>query len=86
MPRQCLESALQAANGHAIYGYILERLWLHMFGAPFMLPAAQAVRHLEDFAAPPAQFAPAVQPLPRLSLARRVVVRLKRRAVAWKQS
>jgi hypothetical protein len=27
----------QAANGHAVYGYVLERLWLHLFGAPFCL-------------------------------------------------
>jgi len=34
-----LEGLRRAALGHEVYGYVLERLWLHLFGADFLLPA-----------------------------------------------
>lgn len=29
----------QASLGHEVYGYVIERLWLHLFAEPFVLPA-----------------------------------------------
>ena len=34
----------EASLGHAVYGYILERMWLHLFGADFELPLPVAQR------------------------------------------
>jgi|GEM_PF-1118401 len=39
-PRKSLEIAYQATLGRPVYGYVLERLWLHLFGAEFDTPAA----------------------------------------------
>jgi hypothetical protein len=50
-PRQSLEITYQATLGRAVYGYMLERMWLHFFGAEFDTPVASRV--------------PAEQPLPR---------------------
>jgi hypothetical protein len=70
------ELALEAANSHPMYGYILERLWLHLFGEPFLLPALGAPRaELLDGAAA-RRFVP---PARKKSLARRVVPALRRR-------
>jgi hypothetical protein len=38
IPRPSLELLTRAMSGHAVYGYVLERLWLHLFGCPFVLP------------------------------------------------
>ncbi len=40
LPRSCLKKMLALAFGDPIYGYIYERLWLHLFGLPFGMPAA----------------------------------------------
>ena len=37
IPQESLELLLKAANSHHIYGYIIERLWLHLCGEPFLL-------------------------------------------------
>jgi hypothetical protein len=42
-PRKSLEIAYQATLGRAVYGYMLERLWLHFFGAEFDTPVASRV-------------------------------------------
>jgi hypothetical protein len=34
----------EAAIGHQVYGYILERMWLHLFGAEFELPLPSVQR------------------------------------------
>ncbi len=36
----CLDLLRMAALNHQVYGYVLERLWLHLFGEPFLLPVA----------------------------------------------
>ena len=83
-PRRSLELALEAANAHSMYGYVLERLWLHMFGEAFLLPAPEMA---EASPAPsPSRFAPAEKYAPRKPLHRRVVPGLKRRIVAWAES
>ena len=80
MPRRSLELALQAANGHEAYGYILERLWLHMLGEPFLLPALDPVPYHEDLGNLAARF---VLPAPKKPLHRRVVPAIKRRVAHW---
>ncbi len=37
MSPDSLELVLKAANSHHIYGYVIERLWLHLCGEPFVL-------------------------------------------------
>lgn len=37
IPSESLELLLKAANSHHVYGYIIERLWLHLCGEPFLL-------------------------------------------------
>ena len=39
VPEAALASLRRASLGHEVYGYVLERLWLHLFGAGFVLPA-----------------------------------------------
>ena len=84
-PRRSLELALEAANAHQTYGYILERLWLHMFGQPFQLDAAPSKsgtaegRPGSGFVAQPAP--PAVP-----ALHRRIVPAVKRRILSWAQA
>lgn len=80
MPRRSLELALEAANGHKAYGYILERLWLHMLGEPFLLPALDPVPYHEDLGNLAARF---VGPDPKKPLHLRVVPAIKRRVAHW---
>ena len=40
LPQQSLADLRRASLGHEVYGYVLERLWLHLFGMGFLLPAA----------------------------------------------
>ncbi len=86
LPRRSLELALEAANGHQTYGYILERLWLHMLGEPFRLgamgakPGAGGERH------GPGRFAAQPAPAPQPALHRRIVPAVKRRIAAWAQA
>ena len=82
LPRRSLELALEAANAHHMYGYVLERLWLHMFGQPFLLPAASPQRFEENLSKLTSRFAP--RPTPRhLPLRQRIVPAAKRRIAAW---
>ena len=37
IPAKSLDLLLKAANSHHVYGYIIERLWLHLCGEPFLL-------------------------------------------------
>ena len=83
MPRRSLELALEAANGHKVYGYILERLWLHMAGEPFLLPASDPAPYPEKFEALPTRF---VLPDPKKPLHLRAVSALKRRVARWAAS
>lgn len=41
LPRESLSVIYKASLGHPVYGYIIERMWLHFFGAEFSLPKAQ---------------------------------------------
>lgn len=36
---RALQRTRQGALRPACFGYVIERLWLHLFGAPFVLPA-----------------------------------------------
>jgi hypothetical protein len=39
LPRETLDFLIQFSTaGIAAYGYILERMWLHLMGADFILP------------------------------------------------
>ena len=80
MPRRSLELALEAANGHKVYGYILERLWLHMVGEPFLLPASDPMPYFEELEVLPTRFA---LPDPKKPLHLRVVPAIKRRVADW---
>ncbi|MBB5573540.1 MULTISPECIES: hypothetical protein [Rhizobium] len=42
-PRKSLEITYQATLGMPVYGYMLERMWLHFFGAEFDVPVAPKV-------------------------------------------
>ena len=39
MPAPALAQLRRTALGHEVYGYVLERMWLHLFGMEFLLPA-----------------------------------------------
>ena len=39
LPGESLAALRRAALGHEVYGYVLERMWLHLFGMDFILPA-----------------------------------------------
>ncbi len=83
-PRGSLELALEAANAHSMYGYVLERLWLHMFSEAFLLAAPEAAE--ASPASLPSRFVPPVGYGPRKPLHRRVIPGLKRRIVSWAQT
>lgn len=83
IPRKSLELALQAANGHQVYGYILERLWLHICGEAFRLPAQMRLIEMGDIASPSSRFWP---PSPMKSPFQRVMPAIKRRVSRWSQS
>ncbi len=44
VPAEALANLRRAALGHEVYGYVLERLWLHLFGLPFTQPALLPAR------------------------------------------
>jgi hypothetical protein len=39
LPLEALRRMRHAALGPACHGYVIERIWLHLFGEPFLLPA-----------------------------------------------
>ncbi|MFI9504690.1 hypothetical protein [Nocardia sp. NPDC052566] len=41
LPSRALHAMHTAATGTDCYGYVLERLWLHLFGERFLLPATE---------------------------------------------
>ncbi len=82
LPRRSLELALEAANSHEIYGYVLERLWLHMLGEPFQVETS-ATPYADEVSAHKVRFVP---PTPRPPLHLRVVPRIKRQLSSWVQS
>jgi hypothetical protein len=45
----------EAAHGPACYGYMIERIWLHLFGEPFLLPAPEAEGFIVGFGMPVAR-------------------------------
>ncbi len=67
-----VERLRQAALGHQVYGYVLERLWLHLFGAEFVLP-------LTDPASAPVRSGGGFVPLDRTSPRARKLRRIARR-------
>ncbi len=42
LPAEALANLRRASLGHEVYGYVLERLWLHLFGLTFEMPALRA--------------------------------------------
>jgi hypothetical protein len=42
LPLEALRRMRHAALGPACHGYVIERIWLHLFGEPFVLPVAPA--------------------------------------------
>ena len=56
LPPAALRRMRDAALGPTCYGYIIERIWLHLFGEPFALPAFHdsplAARRLAELAVP----------------------------------
>lgn len=43
-PKDGFAKMQERSKGYTCYGYILERLWLHMFGVDFALPKVQALK------------------------------------------
>ena len=82
-PHRSIELALQAANAHHVYGYILERLWLHLCGQEFVLPSPPQVRLTTDAEARHGDF---VAEEPRPHLVKRAVPGIKRRLKALVKS
>ncbi len=48
VPAEALALLRRASLGHEVYGYVLERLWLHLFGMPFVQPALLPVQAAGD--------------------------------------
>jgi hypothetical protein len=82
LPARSLTRAMEAANGHPTYGYVLERLWLHMCGEPFLLPAPDALAHGRRAAPTIKGFVPRT-PASKPLLTRRFVPAAKKRILAW---
>jgi hypothetical protein len=36
IPLECVPAMRALAQGHYAHGYVFERLWLHLFGLPFI--------------------------------------------------
>jgi hypothetical protein len=70
-PRDSLPLLRRASLGHEVYGYVLERLWLHLFGAGFILPVAMSAHRSPTIASGPV-FVPPDPATPTRRLARRV--------------
>lgn len=51
IPARNLEIMNYISKGAACYGYIFERLWLHLFGAQFETPRFPAIAYVPDAAA-----------------------------------
>ena len=83
LPMASLELALEAANGHKVYGYVLERLWLHLFGEPFVLPTTGTAAAAENVSHLATRFVPAAPPTPTHL---RLVPAIKRRISRWAQN
>jgi len=71
VPPEALERLRQACCAHSVYGYVLERLWLHLLGQAFLLPIAtdkpEPVSPAGDFLPPESQSALNRQKLTRLA-------------------
>ena len=78
VPAQAVMDLRRAALGHEVYGYVLERMWLHVFGMPFILPALLPPAPIAASPAPSA--GPAFVAPDRTSPARRRVNKLLRKA------
>lgn len=79
LPRPFLERALEAANSHFLYGYILERLWLHLCGEPFLVPTGHP-QATDSTPTGAVRFAP---PHVKPPLHQRVIPGAKRRILMW---
>ncbi len=75
VPAHGLAALRRAALGHEVYGYVLERMWLHLFGMEFLLPALLP----GEAAVPALPPGPVFVPPDRTSPARRRVNKLVRR-------
>ncbi len=74
-----LANLRRASLGHEVYGYVLERMWLHVFGMGFILPALLPDGEARE-AAPPdgPAFVPPDLSTPRLKKVRRLVQRVRK--------
>jgi hypothetical protein len=53
VPKESIERLYVATLNHYTYGYVLERLWLHIFGRTFYLPEQTGSAHVMTCALPP---------------------------------
>ena len=68
-----------ASLGHEVYGYVIERLWLHLFGLPFVLPVAlSATPQPVEEPVPDGAFVPPDPRSPRARQIDRVAGRVRR--------
>ena len=81
-PQRSLSLAIGAAGAHSTYGYVIERLWLHMCGAPFLhfAPNSAPDNKQAEQAGPQLWPVPAPSQPPR---SRRIMPGLKKRVLAW---
>ena len=82
LPHRSLERALEAANGHSTYGYVLERLWLHMCGEPFQQPAPATLPYAVPVNPAGRQIVPKTQ-ASNPSFSRRFMPAAKKRMLRW---
>jgi hypothetical protein len=62
LPAGAIDLLRQASCAHAVYGYVIERLWLHLFGLPFVLPLDLPLHDAERETTPGQTFAPPETP------------------------
>ncbi len=78
VPETALSNLRRASLGHEVYGYVLERLWLHLFGMGFILPALLTDEHDMASALPDGpEFVPSEPSTPGQKTMRRLVRRVR---------
>jgi hypothetical protein len=58
LPPDSLALMTEACGSHSVYGYVLERMWLHLFGMPFVLPLDLPEPELDHLPQPAPVFLP----------------------------
>ncbi len=72
VPPEGLAAMRRASLGHEVYGYVLERMWLHLFGLEFILPAPLGDIQAGPFPAGPS-FVPPDRTSPGMRRVRKIV-------------